>query len=504
MARTFVKGSDIASATIATSNLMDSAVTTAKLADANVTAAKLATASVETAKIADGAVLTAKIADGAITLAKLAADSVDASKIASGAVGTSELADSAVTAVKLAADAVETAKIKDGQVTNAKLSTGSVTPSKADLAATWTFSDLRGTFGADVSAGGFKLTNLASPVGNGDAATKQYVDGVAQGLDVKQSVQAIARANITLSAPQTIDGVALVAGDRVLVAGQTTATQNGIYVVAAGAWARSADMPVGADAAGAFAFVEQGTVNADSGWVCTNNKGSAVVGTDALAFSQFSGAGSIVAGAGLAKTGNTLDVNVGDGIQIVSDAVAVKLTATNSGLAADSSGVKVLLNAAASGDIRPAIDVGSAGLAIKVDNSTVDADSNGKLRVAPLGVTAAQLAAGAVETAKLADAAVVTAKIGDAQVTYAKLNADVTSRIGRFDGYESGALSGTAPFSITLTAAPQTMNSALLVFINGVMRMKTLDYSLAGSTITFDSAVGQQGDDWAVYYGQAS
>jgi hypothetical protein len=197
-------------------------------------------------------------------------------------------------------------------------------------------------------------------------------------------------------------------------------------------------------------------------------------------------------------------VNVGDGIQIVSDAVAVKLTATNSGLAADSSGVKVLLNAAASGDIRPAIDVGSAGLAIKVDNSTVDADSSGKLRVAPLGVTAAQLAAGAVETAKIADSAVTTAKIADANVTYAKLNADVTSRIGRFDGYESGALSGTAPFSITLTAAPQTMNSALMVFINGVMRMKTLDYSLAGSTITFDSAAGQQGDDWAVYYGQAS
>ena len=504
MARTFVKGSDIASATIATSNLMDSAVTTAKLADANVTAAKLATASVETAKIADAAVLTAKIADGAITLAKLAADSVDASKIAAGAVGTSELADASATAAKLAADSVETAKILDGNVTTAKLAANAVTPAKADLASAWTFSDLRGTFGADVSAGGFKLSNLASPVGNSDAATKQYVDGVAQGLDVKQSVQAIARSNITLSGPQTIDGVALVAGDRVLVAGQTTGSANGIYVVAAGGWARSADMPDGADAAGAFTFVEQGTVNADSGWVCTNDKGSAVVGTAALAFSQFSGAGSIVAGDGLAKVGNTLNVNVGPGVQILSDAVQLKLTATNPGLAADSGGVKVLLNAGASGFTRPAINVDGAGLSIKVDDSTVDADGSGQLRVKALGVTAAQLAGGSVETAKIADAAVVTAKIGDAQVTYAKLNADVTSRIGRFDGYESGALSGTAPYSITLTAAPQTMNSALMVFINGVMRMKTLDYSLSGSTITFDSAVGQQGDDWAVYYGQAS
>jgi hypothetical protein len=501
MARTFIKGSDIASATIATGNLMDSAVTTAKIAALNVTAAKLAVDSVETAKILDAAVTTAKVADASITLAKLAANSVDASKIIDGAVGTSELAAASVTAAKLAADSVETAKILDGNVTTAKLAANAVTPAKADLASTWTFSDLRGTFGADLSAGGFKLTNLGSPVGNSDAATKQYVDGVAQGLDVKQSVAAIAGANITLSGPQTIDGVALVAGDRILVAGQTTGSENGIYVVAAGAWSRSADMPAGSDAAGAFAFVEQGTVNADSGWVCTNNKGSAVVGTAALAFSQFSGAGSITAGDGLSKVGNTLNVNVGPGVQILSDAVQLKLTASNPGLAADSGGVSVLLNSGASGFTRPAIDVTGAGLAIKVDDVTVDASGSGQLRVKGLGISAAQIAAGAVETAKIADAAVTTAKLDNTSVTYAKLNSDVTGRIGRFDGYESGALAGSAPFSIALSTAPQTQNAALLVFVNGVMRMKTLDYSLAGSTITFDNAVGVSGDDWAVYYG---
>ena len=501
MARTFVKGSDIASATIATGNLMDSAVTTAKIAGLNVTAAKLAADSVETAKIVDAAVTTAKVADAAITGAKLAADSVDASKIAAGAVGTSELADASVTAAKLASDAVETAKILDGNVTTAKLAANAVTPAKADLASAWTFSDLRGTFGADVSAGGFKLTNLASPVGSSDAATKQYVDGVAQGLDVKQSVAAIARANITLSGTQTIDAVALTAGQRVLVAGQTTGSENGIYVVAAGSWARSADMPSGSDAAGAFTFVEQGTVNADSGWVCTNDKGAAVVGTDSLAFSQFSGAGSIVAGDGLAKVGNTLNVNVGPGVQILSDAVQLKLTASNPGLSADSSGVAVLLNSGASGFARPAIEVTGAGLAIKVDDSTVDANGSGQLRVKALGIAAGQIAAGAVETAKIADGAVTTAKIADANVTYAKLASDVTGRIGRFDGYEAGTFSGSAPFSITLTTAPQTQNAALMVFVNGVMRMKTLDYSLSGTTITFDNAVGVSGDDWAVYYG---
>lgn len=501
MARTFVKGSDIAAETISTTNLIDAAVTTAKLADANVTTGKLADAAVTTAKLADNAVTNAKLADAAVNTAEMADAAVTAAKLATGAVETAKLADSAVTAAKIGAGAVETAKIADGNVTTAKLAANAVTAAKADLTGTWTFSDLRGTFGADVSAGGFKLSNLASPVGANDAATKQYVDGVAQGLDVKQSVAAIAKANITLSGPQTIDGVALVAGQRVLVAGQTTGSENGIYVVAASSWTRSSDMAVGADAAGAFTFVEQGTANADSGWVCTNDKGSAVVGTDALAFSQFSGAGSIVAGDGLSKTGNQIDVNVGNGIQIVSDAVALKLASTNPGLQVGAGGVAVLLNGSASGNLRPAIGVDGAGLSIKVDDASIDADGSGQLRVKDAGVGTAKLADGAVTVAKLATDAVETAKIKDANVTYAKLASDVTSKIGRFDMYQAGVLSGSAPFAITLSSAPQTQDAALLVFVNGVMRTKASDYTLSGSTVTFTSGVGAVGDDFAVYYG---
>ena len=501
MARTFVKGSDIAADTIATSNLIDAAVTTAKLADANVTTGKLADAAVTTAKLADNAVTNAKLADAAVNTAEMADSAVTAAKIGAGAVETAKLADSAVTAAKIGAGAVETAKIADGNVTTAKLAANAVTADKADLTGTWTFSDLRGTFGADMSAAGFKLSNLASPVGANDAATKAYVDGVAQGLDVKRSVQAIAKANITLSGEQTIDGVALVAGDRVLVMGQTTGTENGIYVVAASSWARSNDMAVGADASGAFTFVEKGTLNADSGWVCTNDKGAAVVGTAALAFSQFSGAGSIIAGDGLSKTGNQIDVNVGNGIQIVSDAVALKLESVNPGLQVGSGGVKVLLNASASGVTRPAISVNGAGLSIKVDDASIDADGSGQLRVKDAGVGTAKLADGAVSTNKIADGAVVTPKISDGNVTYAKLNADVTSRIGRFDMYQAGVLSGSAPFAITLSSAPQTQDAALLVFVNGVMRTKASDYTLSGSTVTFTSGVGAVGDDFAVYYG---
>lgn len=151
------------------------------------------------------------------------------------------------------------------------------------------------------------ITLAADPTQAMHAATKQYVDATAQGLDVKQSVKAATTANITLSGAQTIDAVSVVAGDRVLVKDQTAASGNGIYIVAAGAWTRATDMDAWTEVPGAFTFVEQGAVNADSGWVCTADQGG-TLGSTAITFAQFSGAGQITAGAGLTKTGNTLDI----------------------------------------------------------------------------------------------------------------------------------------------------------------------------------------------------
>lgn len=139
-------------------------------------------------------------------------------------------------------------------------------------------------------------------------AVKAYVDTVAQGLDAKPSVKAATVANITLSGAQTVDGVALVAGDRCLVKNQTTAANNGIYVVAAGAWARSGDFDSWSELPGGYAWVEQGTVNGDTGWTCIVDQGG-TLGTTAVTFTQFAGAGTYAAGTGLQLTGTQFSID---------------------------------------------------------------------------------------------------------------------------------------------------------------------------------------------------
>jgi hypothetical protein len=160
---------------------------------------------------------------------------------------------------------------------------------------------------ADYAFGGYKITNLADPTNDQDAATKYYVDTVAQGLDVKASVLVGTTANITLSGAQTIDGVSVVAGDRVLVKNQTTQADNGIYVAASGAWARSADANTWDELVSAYTFIEEGSTYADTGWVCTINKGG-TLGTTPITWSQFSGAGTYLAGTGLTLSGNTFSI----------------------------------------------------------------------------------------------------------------------------------------------------------------------------------------------------
>ena len=170
-----------------------------------------------------------------------------------------------------------------------------------------------------------------TPTADTHFAIKSYVDGVAQGLDIKDSVKVATTANITLSGTQTIDGVAVSADERVLVKNQSTASQNGLYLCKASTWARTDDLAAGVDAAGMFTFVEQGSTQADEGFVCSSDRGSAVVGTNNLAFTQFSGGGNLTAGDGLDKSGNefSVDLKSNGGIVIESTEMAVDLGASS-------------------------------------------------------------------------------------------------------------------------------------------------------------------------------
>ena len=158
--------------------------------------------------------------------------------------------------------------------------------------------------------------------------TKEYVDAVKTGLDFKDSVTVASTANVDeSSAPSAIDGVTLSSGDRVLLKDQTSGAENGIYVFngSGNAMTRATDFDSSAEVtSGAFFFVEQGTVNGDNGFVLTTD-GSITVGTTSLTFTQFSGAGQIVAGDALSKSGNTLNVNVDDQtIEVSGDALRIK------------------------------------------------------------------------------------------------------------------------------------------------------------------------------------
>ena len=193
-----------------------------------------------------------------------------------------------------------------------------------------------------ISMGSNKVTNVTDPTSAQDAATKAYVDAVKTGLDVKDSVVAASTANGTLSSAfengDTMDGVTLATGDRILLKDQSTGAENGIYTVASsGAPTRATDFDADSEVtSGAFTFVTEGTANGDAGFVLTTND-DITVGSTAIAFTQFSGAGQITAGDGLAKSGNTLSVGVdGSSIEISSDALRVKASGVTNAMLAGS------------------------------------------------------------------------------------------------------------------------------------------------------------------------
>jgi hypothetical protein len=220
---------------------------------------------------------------------------------------------------------------------------------------------------ANFNLGGFEVQNLGTPTNPNDAATKAYVDNFINATSWKTAVLVATTANITLSGEQTIDGF-LTSSSRVLVKNQSTASQNGIYVSGSGAWTRSSDMSSWTQVPAAAVFVEEGTVNADLGFVCVAQPGG-TIGTTAINFVQFSSAGAYSA----------------DGItlQLISGVFSIK-----------NAGVTETQIASSAFSATGAITGGSGTkIAVNVDGTSIDINGSNQIEIKNAGVTAAKLGA---------------------------------------------------------------------------------------------------------------
>ena len=327
-----VNGSKIADDSIDSEHYVDGSIDTAHIADSQITDAKLATDSVTTVKITDANVTTAKIAADAITNAKIADDSIDSEQYVDGSIDTAHIADSQITLAKLAASSVNSSKIVDDSIVNAdinssaaidatKIHDGTISNTEfgylnnvssniqtqldAKLVKASNLSDLTsastartnlglGTIATqdanNVSVSGGSITGLGDPSVSSEAATKNYVDQAVAGLRTRIIAEAATTANIDLTADlqngDTLDGVTLVTGDRVLVKDQTDATANGLYiVVASGTASRDPQFDTIAELSGQMIVVNQGTANDNKIFLCTTDS-DATIGVSNIVYTQ--------------------------------------------------------------------------------------------------------------------------------------------------------------------------------------------------------------------------
>ena len=347
-----VNGSKIADDSIDSEHYVDGSIDTAHIADSQITDAKLATDSVTTVKITDANVTTAKIAADAITNAKIADDSIDSEQYVDGSIDTAHIADSQITLAKLASSSVNSSKIVDDSIVNAdinssaaidatKIHDGTISNTEfgylngvssaiqtqldAKLVKASNLSDLTsastartnlglGTIATqdanNVSVSGGSITGLGDPSVSSEAATKNYVDQAVAGLRTRVIAEAATTANISLTTDlengDTLDGVTLVTGDRVLVKDQTDATENGLYlVVASGAASRDPEHDTIAELSGQMIVVNQGTANDNKIFLCTTDS-DATIGVSNITYTVITPANvGTVTSVGVADSGSS-------------------------------------------------------------------------------------------------------------------------------------------------------------------------------------------------------
>nr|BAR18197.1 prophage MuMc02 [uncultured Mediterranean phage uvMED]BAR18380.1 prophage MuMc02 [uncultured Mediterranean phage uvMED] len=322
-----VNGSKIADDSIDSEHYVDGSIDTAHIADSQITVAKMAANSVDSDQYVDGSIDTIHIADSQITNPKMAANSVDSDQYVDGSIDTAHIGDSQVTTAKIADSNITSAKILDGTIVNAdinasaaidatKIHDGTISNTEfgylngvtsaiqtqidSKLTASSNLSDVSsastartnlglGTIATqdanNVSISGGAVTGLGSPSASSDAATKNYVDQAVAGLRTRTIAECASTANVNLSngleAGDSIDGVTLVAGDRVLLKDQTDATENGLYLaVSSGAASRDPEHDTIAELSGGMVVVNQGSTNDNKIFLCTTDNTGSVGSTN--------------------------------------------------------------------------------------------------------------------------------------------------------------------------------------------------------------------------------
>ena len=282
------------------------------------------------------------------------------------------------------------------------------------------------------NAGNIILDSDTTVFTTDSAVSKAYVDAVSIGLDFKESCRTASTANIAdlTNASATMDGVTLVADDRVLLKDQTSAYENGIYVFdGTSTFTRASDAGDSEMSAGMFTFIEEGTSSADTGWVLSTNNPITLDTTD-LTYVQFSSTtGNITAGAGLSGS-NTFNVNVDDSsIQISNDTLQVKaLGVTNAMLAGTIANAKLANSSIGFGGVSVALGASDATPAFDLTDAT-----NYPTSALTGTITNAQLA-GSIANDKLANTTVsfggVSVALGASDATPAFDLADATGYTG--------------------------------------------------------------------------
>ena len=366
-------------------------------------------------------------------------------------------------------------QIKSATITNIQIAAGAdIDLSK--LAEAVIQADGGQDFTGDQSMGSHKLTNLADGTNPADAVSKSQLDAAVAAIasgSAKSVVRLATTANITLSGTQTIDGVAGSADDRILVKNQTAPEENGLYLMKSGAWVRTTDSDTWTELVGAIVPVAEGTANHDTLWLITADQGG-TLDTTAVTTVQLPGPSDLLAGAGMTRTGQTLDVVAADtSLTVGTDNVAVNLN-TSGGLET------------------------STGVRVKLNGATLDRSSSG-LKVADAGITGTQLAgsvagdglsggAGSALSVNTDGSTIETnsdaLRVKDAGITATKLGTGARRVVRETP---TGSVNGS---NISFTLANTPASGMEEVYLNGILQEPGAgnDYTISTNTITMLSA----------------